>query len=105
MSRYLIICTTSEHSRDLLPGRSARPPPPQVSVIGRTSSFQFKGRNVDLRGIGAALDAEYIVEGSVRKSGERLRIAAQLIRTADDTHVWSQAFDQPQLYYRIIATS
>jgi TolB-like protein/DNA-binding winged helix-turn-helix (wHTH) protein len=68
---------------------------PGLTVIGRTSSFQFKGRNADLRGIGAALGAEYVVEGSVRKSGERLRITAQLISATDGTHVWSQTFDQP----------
>jgi TolB-like protein len=68
---------------------------PALTVIGRTSSFQFKGRNADLRGIGTALGADYVLEGSVRKSGERLRITAQLISAADGTHVWSQSFDQP----------
>ena len=63
---------------------------PELRVIGRTSSFQFKGRNEDLRVIGEKLNVAHILEGSVRKSGEKLRITAQLIRAADGSHLWSQ---------------
>ena len=56
---------------------------PELRVIGRTSSFQFKGRNEDLRVIGEKLNVAHILEGSVRKSGEKVRISAQLIRAAD----------------------
>ena len=67
---------------------------PGLKVIGRTSSFQFKGHNEDLRSIGEKLGARYVLEGSVRKSGDQLRVTAQLITTSDGTHVWSQTYDQ-----------
>jgi TolB-like protein/Flp pilus assembly protein TadD len=67
---------------------------PELRVIGRTSSFQFKGRNEDLRVIGEKLNVAHILEGSVRKSGEKLRITAQLIRAADGSHLWSQTYDR-----------
>ena len=67
---------------------------PELRVIGRTSSFQFKGRNEDLRVIGEKLNVAHILEGSVRKSGEKLRISAQLIRAADSSHLWSQTYDR-----------
>jgi TolB-like protein/predicted Zn-dependent protease len=66
---------------------------PGVRVIGRTSSFQFKGKNEDLRAIGATLGATYVVEGSIRKSGDRLRVTAQLIGTRDGSHLWSETYD------------
>jgi adenylate cyclase len=66
---------------------------PGLRVIGRTSSFQFKGKTDDLRKIGSALGAAYVVEGSVRKSGDRLRITAQLIETRGGSHVWSDTYD------------
>jgi TolB-like protein len=59
---------------------------PGMRVIGRTSSFQFKGKNEDLRVIGGALGAAYVVEGSVRKSGERLRVTAAVIGPPDRHH-------------------
>jgi TolB-like protein/Flp pilus assembly protein TadD len=65
-----------------------------LRVIGRTSSFQFKGKNEDLRSIGEALNVAHVLEGSVRKSGEILRITAQLIRTSDGSHLWSETFDR-----------
>jgi TolB-like protein/Flp pilus assembly protein TadD len=68
---------------------------PGLKVIGRTSSFQFKGKNQDLRAIGTALGASYVVEGSVRRSGERLRVTAQLINARDGTHLWSHTYDEP----------
>ena len=56
---------------------------PGLTVIGRTSSFQFKGKNEDLRKIGTELNAAYVLEGSVRSSGDQVRITAQLINTRD----------------------
>ena len=67
---------------------------PELRVIGRTSSFQFKGKNEDLRAIGEKLNVAHILEGSVRKSGEKLRITAQLIRAADGSHLWSESYDR-----------
>ena len=66
---------------------------PQLKVAGRTSSFVFKGRNVDLREIGEVLSVAHILEGSVRKQGNRVRITAQLIRARDGYHMWSDTFD------------
>jgi TolB-like protein/Flp pilus assembly protein TadD len=68
---------------------------PSLKVIGRTSSFQFKGRNEDLRAIGTSLGAAYVLEGSVRRSADRVRVTAQLIDTRDGTHVWSGTYDRP----------
>jgi len=68
---------------------------PGLKVTGRTSSFQFKGKNQDLRQIGNVLGVTYVVEGSVRRSGERLRVTAQLISTRDGTHLWSNTYDRP----------
>jgi eukaryotic-like serine/threonine-protein kinase len=64
-----------------------------LKVPGRTSSFAFKSQNRDLREVGSALGVANVLEGSVRKSGDRLRITAQLIRTQDGYRLWSQAFD------------
>ncbi|MBV8497162.1 MAG: winged helix-turn-helix domain-containing protein [Gammaproteobacteria bacterium] len=68
---------------------------PGLKVIGRTSSFQFKGKNQDLRAVGNALGARYLVEGSVRRAGDQARVTAQLIDTADGSHVWSHTYDEP----------
>jgi TolB-like protein/Flp pilus assembly protein TadD len=67
---------------------------PGLAVIGRTSSFQFKGKSEDLRAIGTRLNAAYILEGSVRKSGERVRVTAQLVDTRDGIHIWSEKYDR-----------
>jgi TolB-like protein/Tfp pilus assembly protein PilF len=67
---------------------------PGIRVIGRTSSLQFKGKTEDLREIGKTLDVAYVLEGSVRKSGERMRVTAQLIGTHDGSHVWSGSYDE-----------
>lgn len=64
-----------------------------LKVAGRTSSFSFKGRNEDLRSIGQALAVANILEGSVRKQGNRVRITAQLIQVADGYHLWSETYD------------
>ena len=65
-----------------------------LRVIGRTSSFSFKGRNEDLRTIGQKLGASNLLEGSVRKAGNRIRITAQLIEARGGSHLWSQSFDR-----------
>ncbi len=65
-----------------------------LRVMGRTSAFQFKGENRDLRSIGEALNASHIIEGSVRKSGDRIRITAQLIKAEDGFHLWSETYDR-----------
>src|SRR5258708_31618836 len=67
---------------------------PGLKVIGRTSSFQFKGKTGDLRSIATQLGVAYVLEGSVRQSGDRLRVTAQLIDSRDGTHLWSQTFDR-----------
>jgi TolB-like protein/cytochrome c-type biogenesis protein CcmH/NrfG len=67
---------------------------PQLHVAGRTSSFKFKGTNEDLRIIGEALNVAHVLEGSVRKSGARLRITAQLIDTQNGYHLWSEKYDR-----------
>lgn len=67
---------------------------PQMRVIARTSSFSFKGKEVDVATIAKALDVANVLEGSVRKSGNTLRITAQLIRASDSSHLWSQTFDR-----------
>ncbi|HEY4490525.1 MAG TPA: tetratricopeptide repeat protein, partial [Acidobacteriota bacterium] len=65
-----------------------------LHVAGRTSSFAFKGKNEDLRVIGQKLNVGTILEGSVRKSGDRVRITAQLVNTADGFHLWSHTYDR-----------
>jgi TolB-like protein/Flp pilus assembly protein TadD len=67
---------------------------PGVTVIGRTSSFQFKGKNADLRTIGTQLNAAHVLEGSVRKSGDQVRITAQLINARTGAHEWSETYDR-----------
>ena len=64
-----------------------------LKVAGRTSSFHFKGRNEDLQAIGAALGVQNVLEGSVRKQGDRVRITAQLIKAKDGFHLWSRTYD------------
>jgi len=65
-----------------------------LKVISRTSSFTYKGKDIPLRQIGEELGVENVLEGSVRKSGERVRITAQLIRAADDFHLWTETYDR-----------
>jgi TolB-like protein len=66
----------------------------ELKVAGRTSSFSFKGKNEDLRTIGGALGVAHILEGSVRKSGNTVRITAQLIKVDDGFHLWSDTYDR-----------
>jgi TolB-like protein len=64
-----------------------------LSVIARNSSFTYKGKNVDVKLVGRELGVRYVLEGSVRKSGNRLRITGQLIDAASGTHLWADRFD------------
>jgi TolB-like protein/cytochrome c-type biogenesis protein CcmH/NrfG len=66
---------------------------PDLRVIARTSAFRFRGEQ-DLREVGEALGVRNVLEGSVRRAGEQLRITAQLIDVADDSHIWSERFDR-----------
>jgi TolB-like protein len=66
-----------------------------LKVSGRTSSFSFKGKNEDMKVIGEKLGVAHLLEGSVRKSGDQLRITAQLVKTSDGFHIWSQTYDRP----------
>ena len=67
---------------------------PDIKVIARTSCFAFKGKNMDVKLIGEQLKVSHILEGSVRKSGNKLRITAQLIKVADGFHLYSEKFDR-----------
>ena len=67
---------------------------PDLKVIARTSSFAFKGRNEDIRTIARTLGVAHLLEGSVRKSGNQLRITAQLIRAADGVDLWSESYER-----------
>jgi TolB-like protein len=65
-----------------------------LKVAGRTSAFSFKNKNEDLRSIGEKLNVNTILEGSVRKSGNRIRVSVQLIEASTGFHLWSQQFDR-----------
>jgi TolB-like protein len=67
---------------------------PDLRVTARTSSFQFKGQNQDVRAIGESLHVANVLEGSVRRAGGRARITAQLIRASDGYHLWSETYDR-----------
>ncbi|HEX5766510.1 MAG TPA: hypothetical protein VFY27_13170, partial [Woeseiaceae bacterium] len=66
----------------------------ELKVAGRTSSFAFKDQNDDLRRIGDSLGVQHILEGSVRKSGDKVRITAQLIQVDNGFHLWSETYDR-----------
>jgi TolB-like protein len=65
-----------------------------LAVASRTSAFQFKGREIGIPGIAQALGVRHVLEGSVRKAGDSLRITAQLIDASNDRHLWSETFDR-----------
>src|SRR5262249_17027802 len=65
-----------------------------LRVIGRTSSFYFKGKDVKLADVGRELSVAHLLEGSVRRSGSRVRITAQLVAAQDGFHLWSQSYDR-----------
>ena len=73
----------------------SRIPDPDLLVTARNSSFAFRGQNKDLRTIGRTLGVAHLLEGSLRKSGDQIRITAQLIRADTGFHVWSQTYEQP----------
>ena len=65
----------------------------ELRVTGRTSSFAYKGQNLDIRKIGRSLNVAHVLEGSVRRQGDRVRITAQLIQTDNGFHLWSETYD------------
>ena len=67
---------------------------PDLQVAGRTSSFSYKGKNEDLRVIGTTLGVANVLEGSVRRQGDQVRVTAQLIRVEDGFHLWSETYDR-----------
>ncbi len=70
---------------------------PELKVAGRTSSFYFKGKNQDLREVGKKLGVAHVVEGSVRREGERLRVTCQLVACKDGFHLWSETYDRQMI--------
>jgi adenylate cyclase len=66
----------------------------ELKVVGRTSSFSFKGKDTDLREVGQKLNVGTVLEGSFRKAGNRIRITAQLIKVSDGFHLWSERYDR-----------
>jgi transcriptional activator of cad operon len=68
---------------------------PTLRVVARTSAFSFRGLNEDVREIGKALNANHILEGSMRRSGDRMRVTVQLIDARNGYHMWSSEYDRP----------
>jgi TolB-like protein/Tfp pilus assembly protein PilF len=67
---------------------------PDLRVVARTSAFQFKNQSQDLRMVGQSLGATHLIEGSIRRAGDRIRITAQLIRADDGSHLWADNYDR-----------
>src|SRR5262249_23229738 len=67
---------------------------PSLFVIARNSSFTYKGRAIDVKQIGRELGVRYVLEGSLRKSGTRIRVTAQLVETETGKHVWAERYDR-----------
>jgi len=67
---------------------------PGLRVAARTSAFEFKGRNVDVRRIGESLGVRYVLEGSVRRDGDNLRVTVQLVDASNGFHVWTESYDR-----------
>ena len=67
---------------------------PEMRVISRSSAFSYKGKDIDIPTIAAQLNVTHVLEGSVRKSGNQIRITAQLIEARSDTHLWSETYDR-----------
>ncbi len=67
---------------------------PDLKVAARTSSFSFKGKNADVREIADALGVGHLLEGSVQRAGDRIRVTAQLVRASDGFHMWSESYDR-----------
>lgn len=70
--------------------------PQRLGVIARTSAMTYKDANKDIHRIGQELGVDYVLEGSVRREGDRLRITAQLIQVSDQTHLWAESYDRAQ---------
>ncbi|RLA39390.1 MAG: hypothetical protein DRR06_19215, partial [Gammaproteobacteria bacterium] len=68
---------------------------PRLFVIARNSTFAYKGQSPDIRTVGTELGVRYVVEGSLRKMGERLRVTVQLIDTSNGQHLWAEQYDRP----------
>jgi eukaryotic-like serine/threonine-protein kinase len=68
--------------------------PAELGVIARTSTARYRGVRTDVRAIGRELGVDYVVEGSVRRSGDRIRVTAQLVRTADGAQVWAETYEK-----------
>ena len=66
-----------------------------LDVIARNSVEVYKGKPVDVRQVGKDLDVRYVLEGSIQRQADRVRVTAQLIDAASDAHVWSQRWDRP----------
>jgi len=66
----------------------------QLRVVSRSSSFAYRGEDINIPEVGNALNVAYVLEGSVRKAGDRIRITAQLIEAATDKHIWSETYDR-----------
>jgi adenylate cyclase len=67
---------------------------PKLFIIARTSSFKYKGKEVDVRTVGRELGVKYVLEGSVRKAGDKVRITAQLIDAKTNNHIWAERYDR-----------
>jgi TolB-like protein/Tfp pilus assembly protein PilF len=72
----------------------ARAAPDRLGVIARTTSMRFRGASRGVLEIGRELGADYVLEGSLRRAGERLRVTAQLVRVADELHLWAESYDR-----------
>lgn len=66
----------------------------ELAVVSRNSSYRFKGKSESLKDVGSKLDTQYLVEGSVRKAGQRVRVTAQLIDTQSDVHIWAERYER-----------
>jgi adenylate cyclase len=66
----------------------------ELHVIARNSSFSYKGRSVDVKQVGRELSVRYVLEGSVRKAGNRIRVTGQLIDAESGAHIWAERFDR-----------
>ena len=67
---------------------------PDLRVVARSSAFQFKGKNQDARSMGQALGATHLIEGSVRRAGDRVRVSAELVKAEDGLRIWSENYDR-----------
>ncbi len=81
-------------TEDIITGLSKNP---DLFVISRNSTFTYKGKSVRVRDVSEELGAQYVLEGSVRKAGQRIRVTAQLIDAANDRHLWAERYDRDDL--------